>query len=165
MTLEKDKTTGKVARVTEWSSHKGYFLNLKDDSNDYYGFGKCQGTLGETVELEVSEGTGNFSDKIRIDKMHSSATIKEVRKETKDKDMEIVNKSIKSGENTYFERQNLIIRQTCIKSATGLTSRIFQGKTDVDKDAIHLRILDTADVLYAWITETDVRLPEPPEEP
>jgi len=162
---EKDKVQGKVARVTEWKTHKGYFLNLKDDQNDYYGFGKCKADVSDEIELEVSEGTGNFSDKIRIDKLYSKATIKEAVKETHDKDMEIVNKSIKSGENTYFERQNLIIRQTCIKSATGLASRIFQGKTDVDKDTIHLRIVDTADVLYAWITETDVRLPEPPEEP
>ena len=162
---EKDKVEGKVARVTDWSSHKGYFLNLVDDSNDYYGFGKCKGEVGCFVELEVSEGTGNFSDKIRIDKMHSKATVKEAVKETADKDLKIVEDSIKSGENTYFARQNLIIRQTCIKASVELAGIMFIGKQDKTKEMITGHALYFAERLYAWVTESDQRLPEPPEEP
>jgi len=162
---EKDKVEGKVARVTDWSSHKGYFLNIADDSNDYYGFGKCKGQVGETVEIEVSEGTGNFSDKIKIDKMHSKATVKEAVKETADKDMEIVAKSIESGENTYFARQNLIIRQTCIKAAADAIGHSLPGDEIKSLEGLAIAITNTAERLYAWVTESDQRLPEPPEEP
>ena len=162
---EAETVTGKVARVTEWKRHKGYFLNLKDDSNDYYSFGKCKADVNDTIELEVSEGTGNFSDKIKIDKMHSNATVKQVREETKDKDLEIVKKSIESGENTYFARQNLIIRQTCIKSASRMiAAQINQGGAMPD-NVWATKTSDIADMLYAWVTESDQRLPEPPEEP
>ncbi|KKL64764.1 hypothetical protein LCGC14_2161730 [marine sediment metagenome] len=162
---EKDKVEGKVARVTDWSSHKGYFLNIADDSNDYYGFGKCKGQVGETVEIEVSEGTGNFSDKIRIDKLYSKATVKEAVKETADKDMEIVAKSIESGENTYFARQNLIIRQTCIKAAAVIVVGEMRTNPVVVETGIIERTLFIAERLYAWVTESDLKLPEPPEEP
>ena len=162
---EKDKTTGKVSRITEWGSKKGYFLNLDGNSNDFYGFGSCKGKLGETVDLEVSEGTGNFSDKIKIDKLYSKATIKEAVKETEDKSMEILDKSIKSGENTYFERQNLIIRQTCIKSASVVFAGLHQQQTGLSTAQVTTKIKDIAEDLYAWVTESDHKLPEPPEEP
>ncbi|KKM24642.1 hypothetical protein LCGC14_1603150, partial [marine sediment metagenome] len=58
MTEGKDTVSGTVARVIPWKTGKGYFLNIADDSNDYYGFGKCKGEVGCFVELEVSEGTG-----------------------------------------------------------------------------------------------------------
>ncbi len=48
---EKDKVEGKVARITSWKTGKGYFLNIENDSNDYYGFGKCKGEVGCFVEL------------------------------------------------------------------------------------------------------------------
>jgi len=162
---EKDKTTGKVARITEWKTGKGYFLNLQDDQNDYYGFGKCKAKIGETVDLEVSEGTGSFADKIKIDKLHSGATVKQVEQETKDKDMEIVNKSIASGENTYFERQNLIIRQTCIKAAANLVGTANASEKAGDFPTMVTRVCDVAEQFYAWVTESDLKLPEPPEEP
>ncbi|KKK68019.1 hypothetical protein LCGC14_2948240, partial [marine sediment metagenome] len=78
---EKGKVEGKVSRITAWKTGKGYFLNIDGNSNDFYGFGSCKGEVGCFVELEVSEGTGNFSDKIRIDKLYSKQTVKEVRKE------------------------------------------------------------------------------------
>ena len=162
---EKDKTSGKVARVTEWGSHKGYFLNLKDDSNDYYGFGKCKADVNDEIELEVSEGTGNFSDKIKVDKLYSKQTVKEAVKETTDKSMEILDKSIKSGENTYFERQNLIIRQCCIKAAARAVSASIIPTEQCQWHAIGSSTVDLAEMFYAYIMETDYKLPEPPEEP
>ncbi len=162
---EKNKVEGKVARVTDWKTGKGYFLNIESNNNDFYGFGKCKGQVGETVELEVSEGTGNFSDKIRIDKLYSKATVKEAVKETADKDMEIVAKSIESGENTYFARQNLIIRQTCIKAAARLVAAELQAKVKTEVLGTATQTCNRAEVLYAWITESDQKLPEPPEEP
>ena len=162
---ETDKTTGKVARITNWKTGKGYFLNLDGNSNDFYGFGACKAKLGETVDLEVSEGTGNFADKIKIDKLYSKATVKEAVKETADKDMEIVKKSIESGENTYFERQNLIIRQTCIKAAAELVKSVYNEKGADQWQYAVPKALEIADRFYAWVTESDQKLPEPPEEP
>jgi len=162
---EKDKVQGKIARITEWSSGKGYFLNLENDKNDYYGFMKCKGEVGCFVELEVSEGTGNFADKVKIDKLHSKQTVKETRKETADKDIKLVEDSIKSGENTYFERQNLIIRQTCIKAASNLVGELYPRKESIGLVGAGGAVIETAERFYAWVTETDQRLPEPPEEP
>ena len=162
---EKDKVSGKVARVTEWKTHKGYFLNLKDDSNDYYGFGKCGADIDSTVTLQVSEGTGNFSDKIRVDKFVKKVDLNTVRKETADKSMEILDKSIKSGENTYFERQNLIIRQCCIKAAASIVGNIFQGDPKIRMGIVSDDVENLAERFYAYIMETDQKLPEPPEEP
>ena len=162
---ETDKTTGKVARIVTWTSGKGYFLNLQDDSNDYYGFMKCKAKVGETVDLEASEGTGNFADKIKIDKLYSKATVKEAVKETEDKDLKILNDSIKSGENTYFERQNLIIRQACIKAAASLAGSIAKNIDKANTKVAISMAEEIADALYAWVTESDQRLPEPPEEP
>lgn len=162
---DKNTATGKVARVTEWSSHKGYFLNLKDDSNDYYGFGKCGADIGSTVTIEVSEGTGSFSDKIKIDKFAKKVDLNAVRKETADKDLKIVEDSIISGENMYFARQNLIIRQTCIKAASNCIGLLLAKEEKVDLALVSNRIHDMAEQLYAWVTESDQKLPEPPEEP
>ena len=162
---EKDKTQGTIARVTEWGSHKGFFLNLKDDSNDYYGFGKCKADTGDSVELEVSEGTGNFSDKIKIDKLHSKATVKETLDDKNKADAKIVEDSIKSGENTYFERQNLIIRQTCIKAAANLVGELYPRKENIGMVGAGGAVIEQAERFYAWVTESDQRLPEPPEEP
>ena len=162
---EKDNVTGKVVRITAWKTGKGYFLNIENNSNDFYGFGSCKGEVGCFVQLEVSDGTGNFSDKIKIDKLHSKATVKEAVQETKDKDMEIIDKSIESGERTYFARQNLIIRQTCIKAAARLAAAEIMAKTVKNNISPAERTQDIAEMLYAWVTESDQKLPEPPEEP
>ena len=162
---ETDKTTGKVARIVAWTSGKGYFLNLQDDSNDYYGFMKCKAKVGETVDLEISEGTGNFSDKIKVDKMHCGVTVKQVEKETHDKDMEILDKSIESGEKTYFDTKNIINRQSGAKSSAPVVAAMIRAgllKTKVEIAEAHLYL---ADKIYFYITEQEESLPEPPEEP
>ena len=79
--------------------------------------------------------------------------------------MEIVNKSIESGERTYFARQNLIIRQTCIKAASVAFAGLHQAQTGLSTAQVSTRIKDIAEDLYAWVTESDYKLPEPPEEP
>ena len=86
-------------------------------------------------------------------------------KETADKDMEILDRSIKSGENTYFERQNLIVRQTCIKAAARLAGSIVKGIDKANTKVAISMAEEIADALYAWVTESDQKLPEPPEEP
>ncbi len=97
--------------------------------------------------------------------MHSKATVKQAVKETADKDLKIVEDSIKSGENTYFARQNLIIRQTCIKAAAGIISRVVGTDSNWKVQKLVEGTTEIAEGLYAWITESDQRLPEPPEEP
>ncbi len=162
---ETKKVQGKVARINLWTKKPGYFINLENDQNEYFGYGSCKAKLGEIVDLEVSEGTGNFKDKFKVEKLHSKQTVKEVLKESTDKSMEIIDKSIKSGENTYFERQNLIIRQTCIKASVELAGIMFIGKQDKTKEMVTGHALYFAERLYAWVTESDQKLPEPPEEP
>ena len=93
------------------------------------------------------------------------ATVKEAVKETADKDLKIVADSIKSGENTYFARQNLIIRQTCIKSASWAVAGTVKPTEKCEWHAVAGCITDIAELLYAWVTESDYKLPEPPEEP
>ena len=165
MTENKDTVSGKVARVVPWSKGNGYFFNLDGNSNDFYGFGSCKLQPGQEVNLEVSPGTGNFSDKVKLDKVLGAPDFNKVRKETADKDMEIVNKSIESGEKTYFERQNLIIRQTCIKAGARLVAAKVQIDESLGKKDAAIATCDAAEILYDWVTGREPPLPEPPEEP
>ena len=165
MTVETKKVQGKVARINLWTNKPGYFINLENDQNEYFGYGSCKAKLGEIVDLEVSEGTGNFKDKFKVEKIHCGATVKQVEKETADKDMEIIDRSIKSGENTYFERQNLIVRQCCVKAAARCATAYISRGDDLSTTHVIGICTDIADGLYAYIMETDNKLPEPPEEP
>jgi len=165
MTVETKKVQGKVARINLWTNKPGYFINLENDQNEYFGYGSCKAKLGEIVDLEVSEGTGNFKDKFKVEKIHCGATVKQVEKETADKDMEIIDRSIKSGENTYFERQNLIVRQCALKAAAVVVAAEIKAKKEIIATGTPERVRDLMDFFYGLVTESDQRLPEPPEEP
>ena len=165
MTVETKKVQGKVARINLWTNKPGYFINLENDQNEYFGYGSCKAKLGEIVDLEVSEGTGNFKDKFKVEKIHCGVTVKQVEKETHDKDMEILDKSIESGEKTYFDTKNIINRQSGAKSSAPVVAAMIRAgllKTKIEIAEAHLYL---ADKIYFYITEQEESLPEPPEEP
>ena len=160
-----ETVTGTVASTRDWKSGKGSWVNLDNNSNDFFAYKAKVPKVGETGTWKVKEGTGVMADKVELVKKQDETDLDKVRKETADKDMEIVQKSIDSGEKTYFERQNLIIRQCCIKAASVVVDKLgVPGKT-TNIPAISNTICEVADRLYAWITESDYKLPEPPEEP
>ncbi len=162
---ETKKVQGKVARINLWTKKPGYFINLENDQNEYFGYGSCKAKLGETVDLEVSEGTGNFKDKFKVEKLHSNATVKEAVKETADKDLKIVEKSIESGEKTYFKTQDLINRQSAAKTTSRVVAAMINAglvKTKLEIAEAHLYL---ADRVYFYITEQEEPEQEPPEEP
>ncbi|KKL09577.1 hypothetical protein LCGC14_2564490 [marine sediment metagenome] len=157
--------SGEVVSVTDWKSGKGAWVNLKDNSNDFFAFKGKVPVVGLTGTWTVKEGTAHMSDKVELVKLLRGPDLKAVAKETADKDMAIVEKSIESGEKTYFARQNLIIRQTCIKSASVAVAGIAYSDDASLWPKVGDRIIELAERLYAWVTESDHKLPEPPEEP
>lgn len=165
MPEEKQTVTGEVGKVIQWNSKKGYFLNIKGMEQDFYGFGTPKVKEGQAVTFEVSPGTGQFEDKVCLGKLLKQPSTLDIVKEKAKADMEIVNKSIESGERTYFDKQNLIVRQTCMKAAATVVAGI-HSKDEVNSwNDIANQVNEVADRLYAWVTESDLRLPEPEEEP
>ena len=162
---EAETVTGTVASTRDWKSGKGSWVNLDNNSNDFFAYKAKVPKVGETGTWKVKEGTGVMADKVELVKTVDGVDLKAVRKETADKDMEIVQKSIDSGEKTYFERQNLIIRQTCIKAAASVVGNILEKGNAFKWDTVSSNVTDVAEQLYAWVTESDQKLPEPPEEP
>ncbi len=157
--------SGTVVEVTAWKSGKGSWINLEGNPNDFFAYAKRVPAKGTEGTWDVQEGKGFLADKVELVKLVKEPDLKAVAKETADKDMAIVEKSIESGEKTYFARQNLIIRQTCIKAAAVLVAAEIQAGKAVLKVGTYLRTIQLADGLYAWVTESDRKLPEPPEEP
>lgn len=62
-----EKTEGQVEQVNAWKTGKGYFLSLVEDEREYYGFGSPKMEVGDNIAIEISEGTGNFSGKWKVE--------------------------------------------------------------------------------------------------
>ena len=157
--------SGTVVEITAWKSGKGSWINLEGNPNDFFAYAKRVPAKGTEGTWDVQEGKGFLADKVELVKLVKEPDLKAVAKETADKDMAIVEKSIESGEKTYFARQNLIIRQTCIKAAAVVVAKIAEKGKEANVDSAANVLCAMADRLYAWVTESDQKLPEPPEEP
>lgn len=140
--------SGKVASVKPWKKGNGYFMNLEDDQNDYYAFGHCSANEGDTVELEVSEGTGGFSDKICINKILKSSGRKWKGKIEKDEDAEegpaVQEKPAYSG----LSRDESIQKQCCLKAAARLVGIVNSGNKEADIKKLTEQAMNMANRFY-----------------
>ena len=156
---------GEVGKINLWKNKPGYFLLLMGDQNEYYNFGKCPFTVSEQVELEVKEGTGTFSDKYQIVRKAQSLPRKAVVQEKAKTAGEIMAEGIESSDKVYFDRQNLIVRQTCLKAGAEVVGHIVTRINVLPGKAIASSVLELAEMFYNWVVEAEEMLPEPPEEP
>ncbi|KKL50421.1 hypothetical protein LCGC14_2305660 [marine sediment metagenome] len=157
--------SGTVVEITEWKSKKGSWINLEGNPNDFFAYAKRVPAKGTEGTWDVQEGKGFLADKVELVKLVTEIDLSAVVKTAAASDMAIVEKSIESGEKTYFARQNLIIRQTCIKAAAMVISRVVGTDSNWKVQKLIEGTTDIAEGLYAWVTESDQRLPEPSEEP
>lgn len=163
MPKEKQTVTGTIKAINPWDSGKGGFIVLEDDSTDYYYFSKPPAKIGDTGVFETKPGTKNFSDKVQLVKTVLESRTEKAMQECADKDIKILKDSIASGEKTYFDKQNLIVRQTCIKSACVVVAELKERSKTINIPKTTEEILDVAEKLYEWIIEQEP-LPEPPGE-
>jgi len=119
---ETDRVTGEIAQLREWTSGKGYFMNLTGDTNDYYGFGGCRYAVGSEVTMDVKEGTGTFSDKIQVTtiKAGKPKAGESTAKETNVK--KAYDGDFKDAKAHYMDKQQLIVQQSSMKAAAEIVA-------------------------------------------
>ncbi len=163
MTDKPTTVRGKVAKITEWQSGKGFFLNFEGDENDYYKFGPAKVEVGQTVAFECKPGSKIFSDKVEL--------IKKVEAGTDTIDVNKLKQEVfKTADTVYLSkaeadavRQNSIERQSAIKSACALVGAIHsKSKTDSWNDVAN-NVTDIADKFLDFIKMDEPKLPEPEE--
>jgi len=163
MTEETTTVKGEIGKLVEWKTGKGHFLNLKGDKNDYYAWGKSKHKEGETVELTVKEGTGNFSDKMQITQIKA---LQPEKAQVQEKAMTAAQKMqeyCESADKTYYDRQDLIVKQCCIKAACELVGELKPRQEKEDWDNVCEKALYVADKLYFWVTDQEENQEEPQE--
>ena len=165
MTDEQQTVTGEVASTVDWKSGKGSWVNLKDNSNDFFAFKGGVPKVGESGTWTVKEGTGPMSDKVELVKAVKEATLKEKIKAQAEAEVKEFEKLAAKGDDVYFDRQNLIVRQTCMKAAAMVVSGSIERKPSRDWPKFASCVCDVADKLYDWVVGNEPSLPEPPEEP
>lgn len=161
---ETDIISGTISQVREWSKGNGYFLVIDGNDSDFYAFGKPKFQAGDNVELEVKEGSGNFSDKMQITKIGKGPG--KAAAPAKIAGEEVPNAS-KYGEienERYAARQDLIVRQTCMKTAGEVVSHLTTRATSIDSPKALDNVRYIADGLYDWVMRNEPPLPEPTEE-
>lgn len=157
--------TGEVISVTEWKSQKGSWVNLKDNPNDFFAYSGKVPAFGSTGTWTVKEGTGHMSDKVELVKLVGDLELKAKIKAAAKEEVKEMENLIDKGDKVYFDKQNLIIRQVCIKAAATAVGGAAVVEKSKDWPVVGDRICEVADKLYAWVMESDNKLPEPPEEP
>jgi len=152
---------GEVGKIIAWKTGKGYFLNLKGDPNDYFGWKECKCSEGEKVKLTVTEGTGSFADKLLITHTDKpTVTLAEIKQTKKDAD-EIVQHSVMQGNKFYLARETLIIKQTCIKAAAEVVGHLVERTSQLPGAKVADAVIYLADRFYLYVTEQEE--PEQPE--
>jgi len=165
MAEETQTVSGEVVSVTPWKSGKGSWVNLQDNSTDFFAFKAKVPKVKETGTWVVKEGTGVMSDKVELVKPVKETTLNEKIDFKKKEEVKEFEKLAAKGDDVYFDKQNLIIRQSSMKSAAVLAAAYIQHHKELGTKAIFALASDLADSVYAWVTESDQKLPEPPEEP
>lgn len=164
MSQPKDTVTGTVVAVKPWKTGKGFFLNLEGDSNDYYSFGKTALEEGDTATFEVSEGTGGFADKIKLDKLVPTAVEKQQETEKTMPGVETGDKVYLTREEAQAVRQNSIERQCALKAAVQVVGELYPRQEKMDNVKIIDYVETFAVKFLAFIQDEDSPLPEPPGE-
>jgi len=165
MSQDKETVTGTIAQIKTWSKGNGYFLSMENDGNDYYAFGKCQVKEGDSATFEVSEGTGSFSDKIKIDKKLDKPTEKSLERKKEIDDFKSADKVYLSREEAEAVKQNSIERQCALKAAAGIIGELYPREEKLDTVKIVDYVQYLFDKFLDKIQGNEEHLPEPPEEP
>lgn len=146
---------GVIAQVKPWKNGGGYFLSLVGDSNDYYGWKTCKFNEGDAVELSVKEGTGKFADKVQILSVKAQGAAKTEAAPRKSKVETSIEKSVRQGNSVYFNKDELICKQCCVKAASPITAAmICAGLLKTKKEILEADI-DIADRKFCYITEQE----------
>jgi len=158
---ETETITAEIAAVKQWTSGKGYFLNLKDSADDYYKFGAVTVTPGATVELVVKEGSGNFADKIEVLKIKAlPSTPAQVKGKVQERN-EKINAYKEAGEFNDRHRQEMIVEQCCLKAAATIVAGLYPKSEVFAREKIIEYVLTIKDKFYANIMQNEGELKEP----
>ena len=158
---ETETITAEIAAVKQWTSGKGYFLNLKDSADDYYKFGAVTVTPGTTVELVVKEGSGNFADKIEVVKIKAMpSTPAQVNEKVQSRDEKLKTYFESTGKE-YVDRQKLIVQQTCLKAAVQLVSELYPRTEVFSREKMIELVLTIKDKFYFDIMSGENEMQEP----
>ncbi len=161
---EEKTASGTVAAVKPWQSGKGYFLSLMNDENDYYAFGLCKAMPDDGVVLTVKPGDGDFSDKVHITKLETGAKPAAPAKTPHEKGVDELHESIKNGKTAYFNKQNVIVEQCCLKAAAEIVSAMINNGMTTKREVIVENTLYMKDKFVEDILGTVEELEEPADE-
>jgi len=154
---------GDIGKIVAWKTGRGYFLNLKGQEADYYAFGAPKHKEGESVELTVKEGTGSFSDKLLITQIKplqpTTAQVQEKVQAAAQKMQDYC----ESADKVYYDRQDLIVQQTCIKAAAELVGKLWPRQEKPNMEEIANTVLYFKDRFYFDITGQEESNEEPKE--
>ena len=152
---EKTKTVTKTtARVNEWNSGKGGFVAFEDDEADYFYFGPAKTYIGETAKFEVSPGTGNYSDKVKIEKKLETLSEGEVDVSGEPTKAELFESAAQDGLKVYIDKQNIIVAQTCLKVAGDVVSRLSAKNDGAAWKDVGKAVLEMADQFFIGVLQS-----------
>jgi hypothetical protein len=152
MAEPKATVEGEVEKVINWKTNKGYFLLLKGDSNEYFGWKECKCKEGDKVKLTVTKGNGNFSDKLLITHTEQAGTtLAEIKQRKADAD-DVVDHSVMQGNKFYMAREELIVKQTCLKVAGEVVGHLVNRSAVIPGSAIADAVIDMADKFFCYVT-------------
>jgi len=125
---------GRIASLLPWKSGKGYFLNLENDQNDYFGHGTSKREVGEEVTMQVKPGEKGWEHKTQIVscKKQVQEKIKEEAKQTEPSATDAG--EIPDGLTVYMDKQRAIIEQSCLKAAANLVGELFPRQEAFNKE-------------------------------
>ena len=154
---------GKIAKIMTWASGKGFFLSFEGDENDYYKFGSCKYSEGQEVCFECKPGSNKWADKVEI--------VKEVKVGNATIDVnKIKQESFKSADTVYLTkaeadavRQNSIERQSAIKSAAAIISRVVGTDSNWKVKMLAESTINLAHEFLEFIKDEEPKLPDPGE--
>ena len=145
---EETSVEGLVEKIVPWESGKGYFLNIEFDENDYFGYGSSKAKIDSVVAIEFKKGSGSFGGKRQITKL--------VLVDKSEKDSQ--GDSIKSvganpaphinGVSANEKRQELIMRQSCMKAASAFVSNSLTPEKNPDWSERVKLVTDISDDFY-----------------
>lgn len=166
MTEEQTTVQGTVAKVQVWASGKGFFLNFEDDENDYYKWGKTAIEVGDKAAFSCKPGSKTWEDKVELVKPIEVGTAKvdvaQLKKKTQDKVLD----GIKNGETFYMDKQELIVKQVCLKVAGEMHSHLIERSAKVPGKNIANSVTEMSEMFFLYIMGIEGSgLPEPPEPP
>jgi len=147
--------TGQISKLVPWKSGKGFFVNLEGDDTDYYTFLKLKVNTGDEATFQVTEGSGNFSDKLQITKVLKQDTIPAKKPDTAPVEEPPVTTEFSSEHKFYADKQSLIVQQTCLKAAARIVAASINPAKEYDCAKLESNILRMKDAFFKNIMEIE----------